>query len=137
MTVLAPTSSYASVRRLPRPGSLALVPLGATAVWLGLRAPLISLLLVAIGALAVWVAARPSVAAYALTAMTPLTAGIDRGAAIPLLRPNEALAAVVGAALIGRGLLLAREGVRPHLRLSEIEWALLAMAVASSVIPLL
>jgi len=95
------------------------------------------LLLVAIGALAVCVAARPSVAAYALTAMTPLTAGIDRGAAIPLLRPNEALAAVVGAALIGRGLLLAREGVRPHLRLSEIEWALLAMAVASSVIPLL
>lgn len=137
MTVLAPTSSYPSSRRLPRPGSLALVPLGASAVWLGLQDPLIALLLVAIGGLAVWVVVRPSVAAYALTVVTPLTVGIDRGAAIPVLRPNEALAAVVGAALIARGLLLAREGTRPRLRLSEIEWALLAMAVASSVIPLL
>jgi len=113
------------------------VPLGASAVWLGLQDPLIALLLVAIGGLAVWVVVRPSVAAYALTVVTPLTVGIDRGAAIPVLRPNEALAAVVGAALIARGLLLAREGTRPRLRLSEIEWALLAMAVASSVIPLL
>jgi len=73
------------------------VPLGASAVWLGLQDPLIALLLVAIGGLAVWVVVRPSVAAYALTVVTPLTVGIDRGAAIPVLRPNEALAAVVGA----------------------------------------
>jgi hypothetical protein len=139
MTVLARTSSYASSRRLPRPRprALALVPVGALVVWLGLQDPLVSLLLVAIGALAVWVVVHPSVAAYALIVVTPLTAGIDRGAAIPVLRPNEALAAVVGTALIVRALLLVREGTRPRMRLSQVEWALLAMAVSNSVVPLL
>jgi hypothetical protein len=137
MTVLAPAPSYGSSRLLPRPASLAVVAVGAFAVWLGLHDPLASFALVAIGALVVWVVLRPSVAAYALTVVTPLTAGIDRGVAIPVLRPNEALAAVVGSALIVRALLLAREGTRPRMRLSQVEWALLAMAVSSSVMPLL
>jgi len=107
------------------------------AVWLGLHQPVAGVLLVVVGALATSVALRPSIAAYAITAVTPLTVGIDRGTVIPVLRPNEALSAVVGAALIGRALLLAREGARPRLRLSELEWAMLAMAVANSVLPLL
>jgi hypothetical protein len=80
---------------------------------------------------------RPAVAAYALIVVTPLTAGIDRGSAIPVLRPNEAVAALVGAGLVLRWLVRVREGDRLRLRLSQIEWSLLAMAVASSVLPLL
>lgn len=106
------------------------------AIWLSTRQPLIALGLVLVGALAALVVAKPALAAYSLIVVTPLTAGIDRGSAIPLLRPNEALAAVVGGALAARALLGARAGRRPTLRLSQVEWGLLAMAVASSVLPL-
>lgn len=136
MSVLVDLAGTSRVRRLLPPWvgvGLLGVPV---AVWLGLRQPLLGVALLAVAALVVTVAIHPSVAAYSLIVVTPLTAGIDRGAAIPMLRPNEALAAAVGAGLVARALLLAREGARPRFRPNRTEWALLAMAVASSVIPL-
>jgi hypothetical protein len=124
-------------RPLPLAAPLALAPAGALAVWLGLRHPASAILLVVVGAIAAWVVVRPAVAAFSIIVTTPLTAGIDRGAAIPVLRPHEALVAVVGAALAARALVAAREGGRPRVRLSEIDRSLLAMAVASSLVPLL
>ena len=125
-------------RRRPVVGPWAVLTVLAAAAGcaLCLRSPVAALALLAAGSLVVWVALRPAVAAYALIVVTPLLAGIDRGAAIPMLRPNEALAAVVGTGLAVRALLLAREGARPSFRLSQTEWSLLAMAVASSVLPL-
>jgi hypothetical protein len=137
MTGLTVPVSYVTGRAHPRGRSVAVLPLGLLAAALAVQAPLVALLLLAVGVLAVWVAVRPSVAGYALTLVTPLTAGIDRGSAIPVLRPNEALAAVIGAGLVARGLVLAREGTRPSIKLSEIEWTLVAMALTSSVLPLL
>lgn len=83
----------------------------------------------------VW--ARPAVGAYLVIALTPLTVGIDRGLAIPVLRPNEALDLLVGATLAVRGLVRARTGGLGRLRISRLEWSLVAMAVCSSVVPLL
>ncbi|MGO4342621.1 hypothetical protein [Pedococcus sp. 2YAF34] len=121
----------------------ALAPTTATAVlaaplaiWLSTHHPGVALGLVLVGALAACVVAKPALAAYSIIVVTPLTAGIDRGSAIPMMRPNEALAAVVGGALAARAILGARAGRRPAIRLSQVEWGMLAMAVASSVLPL-
>jgi len=45
------------------------------------------------------VALKPSFAAYTLLAVTPLIAGMNRGAVIPLLRPSEAVAFLAGVGL--------------------------------------
>lgn len=96
----------------------------------------------AVGALAAaavmaWVWARPAVAAYLVITVTPLTAGIDRGLALPVFRPSEALALLVGAALAARGLARWRTGRVPALRLDRVEVSMLLLAVTSSVVPLL
>jgi hypothetical protein len=96
-------------------------------------------------ALVGWVWARPVAAAYLLIAVTPLTAGIDRGRLLPMLRPSEALALVVGGALAARAVarLRTRGAARlrtrgvPRLRLGGVELSLVLLAVTSSVVPLL
>jgi hypothetical protein len=87
--------------------------------------------------LAACVWARPALAAYLLVALTPLTAGIGRGLAIPVLRPNEALAVFLGGVLIARSAFDLRSGrlAAPHL--SRVESSMLLMALTSSVVPLL
>ena len=79
----------------------------------------------------------PALAAYVIIVLTPVTAGIDRGSALPVVRPNEALALFVGATLAARGLVRLRTGQLPKIRLDRLEVALVLMAVASSVVPLL
>jgi hypothetical protein len=82
----------------------------------------------------VWV--RPAAAAYLVVGVTPLVVGIDRGVALPVLRPNEVLELFLGAVLVFRGLLGVRSGgVRiPHL--SRVEWSLLLLLVTTSILPL-
>jgi putative peptidoglycan lipid II flippase len=95
-------------------------------------------LAVAVGlALIICVWARPAVAAYLIIFLDPLTAGINRGSAVPILRPNEAIALLMGLALTARGLVRLRTGGLPKLRLDRLEWALVLMAVLSSFVPLL
>jgi hypothetical protein len=81
--------------------------------------------------------ARPPWAAYLLLALTPLTAGISRGVSVPVLRPHEALGLLLGIGVALRALTRARSGHRLRLRLARIDVAILAMAVAGSVLPLL
>ena len=56
---------------------------------------------------------------------------------MPLIRPNEAIDLLVGATLAARGLVRARTGQLPRIRLDRIELAVILMAVSNSVIPLL
>jgi murein biosynthesis integral membrane protein MurJ len=95
---------------------------------------LIALLVLALAA-CVW--ARPPMAAYLVIALTPLTVGISRGSALPLIRPNEAIALLAGATLAARGLVRLRTGRFPRLRVDRVEVAMLLMAVTNSIIPLL
>ena len=83
------------------------------------------------------VAFHPPLAGYVLLVATPLLAGIERGAVVPVVRPAEALVGVVAAGLLARGAvrLLAGEAGRP--RLHEVDGAVVAMALAGSVLPLL
>ena len=121
------------------PAAAALGVLGG-AVGLGMLSALRPLLAVVFAVLAVLVAAvwaRPALAACLLIFLTPLTAGIDRGSALPVLRPQEALAVVLGGTLAARGVVRLRTGRLPRIRLGPVEWALVLMAVAGSLLPLL
>jgi hypothetical protein len=88
-------------------------------------------------AVIVCVSVRPALGGYLVIGLTPLTAGIDRGQAIPLLRPSEAIALSVGIALAARALLRWRSGNLPRVRLSSVEWALVFLAVSNSIVPIL
>jgi hypothetical protein len=93
-----------------------------------------ALILGSVGAL-VW--ARPHVAAYLIIGITPLVGGIDRGALLPVFRPNEALAIFLGAVLISRGLLRMPASQAFRISLQPVERAFVIMAVASSIIPII
>jgi putative peptidoglycan lipid II flippase len=116
------------------------VPALAAALTLGMLCalrPKLTLLVVLLAVVVVCVWARPALAAYLLIALTPLTAGINRGSALPVLRPQEAIALLVGTTLAARGVVRWRTGRLPKLRLDRLEWALVLMAVTSSLVPLL
>lgn len=83
-----------------------------------------------------WVMARPPVAAYLLIFVTPLVVGISAGSVVPLLRPNEALIALLGAAIGLRWLAGLRSGDIRWPRMDRVDAALVALGVASSVLPL-
>lgn len=99
--------------------------------------PLLGVAAVAAVGLGTLIVLRPAVAAYLVIALTPLTAGIDRGTVLPVLRPNEALALFAGVALLVRYLLTLRTGGVRLLRLDRLDAALLVLALCSSVVPLL
>lgn len=79
----------------------------------------------------------PSLAAYLAIGLTPLTVSLNLGHSLPLVRPNEAIDLLVGAALAARGLALLRSGQLPRIRLTRVELALVLMAVTNSVVLLL
>jgi putative peptidoglycan lipid II flippase len=79
----------------------------------------------------------PPLAAYLAIGLTPLAVSLNLGHALPLIRPNEAIDLLLGSALVVRGIALVRSGELPHIRLTRVEVAIVVMAVANSVVPLL
>ncbi len=121
---------------------LVLVGLGAPAIALGTAvalAPLETLVVVAAAVVILAVALHPILGAYILLAATPLLAGIDRGVLIPVLRPNEAVAMLVGAGLVLHAVLAPtrRTGSALSFRFHRIDAALLFLAFSGSVLPLM
>ena len=129
-------------RRLLRPpsgrwliGPALLAAAGAGALTaLGPRKALAALLVVTVMA-CVW--RRPVLAAYLAIGLTPLTVNLNLGHALSLIRPNEAIDLLMGATLAARGLVMARSGQLPRIRLDRVELAMVLMAVSNSVVPLL
>jgi len=80
---------------------------------------------------------HPPFAAYLLLVATPLTAGIQRDALFPVLRPHEAIGLVVGAGVALRALAQLRTRHGLPLSLERVDVAILAMAASSSILPLL
>ncbi|WP_412538944.1 hypothetical protein R8Z50_24195 [Longispora sp. K20-0274] len=118
----------------------------------GLAAPVVMVGALGVGALVAWqpllalgacvalvvaaaVWARPVIAGYTVVGLTPLIAGVSRGDVIPVLRPSEAVALLVGGTLAVRG--VARWGAGPRWRPSRVDLAIVAMAVCGSVVPLM
>src|SRR2546428_13870684 len=103
----------------------------ATAVGAGIAlAPLTALLALPAMVIVACVWKWPALAAYLRIGLTPLTAGISRDGPLPLVRPNEALAVLVGLALATRGIGQRRTGAAPKLRLGRV--AALHLSFASS-----
>ncbi len=102
-----------------------------------IRWPAVSMAGVIATLLVVAVVIHPPTGAYVLLATTPLVVGMDRGLVLPLLRPSEALALLVGAALVGRGIVRLTSGERLRVRATKIDVTLALVAFTSSVTPLL
>lgn len=120
------------------------VPMGIAVLAIALLAAILSLVPVALVvvtlvALSVFVlvAMRPVFAAYLLLFLGPLLSGIDRGAAIPFLRPTEAVAALVGLGLLGRGIIVVLASGSPRFRPSRMDAAVIVLAIAGSIGPFL
>ncbi len=102
-----------------------------------MRWPAVTLAGVMATALMVAVVMHPPTGAYVLLATTPLIVGMDRGLVLPLLRPSEALAVLVGVALVGRGIVRLTSGERLQVRATKVDVTLAVVAFTSSVTPLL
>ena len=122
-------------RRLSQDGALLLgcASIGAIAAY-RTKYALAALVLIAIIAM---VMVRPALVAYLLIFLTPLIVGINAGALIPLLRPNEALIALFGVAIAVRWLVQARTGDRRWPAFDRVDATLIALAVTSSILPLM
>jgi hypothetical protein len=111
---------------------LAIMAIGALA---GIKFKYAVVAVIAIG-LTGWVMAKPPVAAYLLIFATPLVVGISAGSVVPLIRPNEALIALLGAGIALRWLAGLRGGDIRWPRMDRVDIALIALGVTSSVLPL-
>jgi hypothetical protein len=113
----------------------------ATAILIAPLAVVVPALALVVGcgalALVAGVYVHPPLAAYVLLVSTPLVAGIDRGAVIPVLRPHEAIALLVATGLMARGLVQLLTGRAQRPRVRPLDAAIILMAVTSSVLPLL
>ncbi|MCP4958991.1 MAG: hypothetical protein GY925_06935 [Actinomycetia bacterium] len=79
----------------------------------------------------------PGRAGVAFLLLTPLLAGFERGAMIPVMRPSEALLGLLLAAILARALADGLDGRLPAYRVTGIDRAILGLAVLSSGVPLL
>src|SRR6266566_6808131 len=111
--MVARPPSLESKRWLLLPGLLVAAGVGAASAVGPLKALLALPVVVIVACVWRW----PALAAYLVIGLTPLTAGISRGGPLPLVRPHEALALLVGVALATRGIAQLRTGQVPKLRL--------------------
>ena len=129
--------AVAAVAVLEARGALAALAVAATigplAALGGLRALAGGLALAVVGVIAL----RPHFGAYLYVAVTPLIVGMPRGDLVPIVRPNEALLALILAALAARALvIIARDG-RYRLTSDRMDLALILLATFGSIVPLL
>jgi len=87
-------------------------------------------------AFVVFVARRPVTAAYVFLATQPFVGGIDRGQLIPLLRPSEAIQAVVTGAVLCGLLVRIVHGERLSVRITRLDRAIVLLCALSSLWPL-
>jgi len=124
-------------RRFPVPVVAGAIALAVASGPLALLPPRWVVLMLGVTAVVTLVAMYPPLAAYILLATTPLIVGIDRGAVLPVVRPSEAVAALVAAGLAVRGLFALVRGAPLRVRPAPLDVAIIAFAVAGSVLPLL
>jgi len=123
-----------AVRRRLLDGALLLAPVGI-GVLLNVKVKY-ALLAVAVLAVIGLVIARPVIAAYSLVLLTPLVVGINAGAVVPVVRPNEALMLLFALAIGLRWLAGLRTGGLRWPAIDRVDATIVALGITSSVLPL-
>lgn len=133
------TVSVRLPRRLPLPSwtwLIAVLIVFSTAGPIVVVWPLLALSGVVALVMVVTAFLHPAFAVYVLLLTTPLLAGMNRGALFPGLRPNEALALLLGAAVLGRGLVQTAARRSLSIRVRSTDGALVLLVITGSVMPL-
>ncbi len=115
-------------------GALLLGPVALGAL-LNVKVKYAVLALVALAVIGL-VIVRPVIAAYSLILLTPLIVGINAGAVLPVLRPNEALIVLFGGAIGLRWLAQLRTGGLRWPPIDRVDVTIIALGITSSVLPL-
>jgi hypothetical protein len=108
-----------------------------TAPLLAILTPLAFLLSASAVALIFAIFVHPPIAAYVLLAVTPFIVGFGRGEVLPVLRPHEALALLVGGAVLLRSVPNLLFQKRSRINVNMVDASILLMAITGSVVPLL
>ena len=124
-----------AVRRWRLDAALLIGPLAVGAL-AGVKIKYSVLAVIAIG-IAGWVMARPAVAAYLLIFLTPLIVGFNDAVVVSALRPNETLMGLLAVTIGLRWLIRVRSGEVRLPRFNGVDVSLIALGVASSVLPLI
>jgi hypothetical protein len=132
LTTMTPRLYQRDDLRVLALAGMAAVLLGAASMLTGVALALA----LAVVVLFVTVAIRPVAAAYIYLAALPFVTGIGRGAVIPLLRPNEALQALLTAAVLAGLYVRFLQGETPHITFTRLDRALLVLATLASAWPL-
>lgn len=98
--------------------------------------PMYALAVIGVVAVVACIWKWPQLGAFLIIGLTPLTAGINRGTALPFVRPNEAIALLVAFALATRYIGRLRTGQLPRPRIDRVELSIVMLAVLSSLVPL-
>ncbi len=136
MTAVARATAGANRRVLGGAALLGIAAIASAPAAVAVPLPLLLAALVGLG-LVTAAYVHPPAAAYLVLIATPLTAGFPRGLVVPLLRPHEALALVVGTGVAVRALVQLRTAYRLPVRPGKVDVAFLLLACAGSVLPLL
>jgi hypothetical protein len=112
-------------------GALVAVLVGAAAGALG---PLV-LVVLAAGGLFALVVTRPVTAAYVYLAAMPFITGIERGALVPLMRPNEALQLLLTVAVVGGAYVRSLTRREAVVSVTRLDRTIVVLAVLASVWP--
>ncbi len=115
-------------------GALLLVPV-ALGTLLNVKVKYAVLALVVLAVIGL-VIVRPVIAAYSLILLTPLIVGINAGAVVPVLRPNEALIVLFAGAIGLRWLAQLRTGEFRWPAIDRVDVTIIALGITSSVLPL-
>jgi putative peptidoglycan lipid II flippase len=124
-----------AVRRWRLDAALLIGPLAVGAL-AGVKIKYSVLAVIAIG-IAGWVMARPAVAAYLLIFLTPLIVGFNDAVVVSALRPNETLMGLLAVIIGVRWLIRVRSGGVRLPQFNSVDVSLIALAVTSSVLPLI
>jgi hypothetical protein len=115
--------------------SVAIAVAGVAGAAAAVGGPTVVLAILVVGAFAA-VAARPVLGVMGYLAAAPFIAGIERGAVLPLVRPQEGLELFVILAVATGWLVRYAAGETASVRITRLDRALVALALVGSVWPL-
>jgi hypothetical protein len=135
VTLVGPPSIDTGVQRQAPALVAGALAAGLVGVAAGTLGPLV-LLVLAAGGLFALAATRPVTAAYVYLAAMPFITGIERGALVPLMRPNEALQLLLTVAVVSGAYVRSLTRREAVVSVTRLDRTIVVLAVLASVWPI-